>query len=141
VLYTSLNRDGAVAELHALLALQPVFPSKVRFFAHRIAVAARQTLRFADLDALSRLDVDVSRYRERDYSRTQPIADAAYFLEFDGLIAPSARWSCLNAVLFTDRIAPSEIEVVETESEPIDWEAWRRRMRRPLTATDENQQP
>ena len=132
VVYTSLDRNGAVAEIHALLASQPVFPSKIRFFVHRLAVAAQRTLRLADLAALSTLGVDVGRYRERDYSRTQPIADAAYFLGFDGLIAPSARWSCLNAILFTDRVPPSDIDVAETESDPVDWDAWRKGARNVL---------
>jgi hypothetical protein len=128
-LYTSLERDGALAEIHALLSMQPVFPSKVRFFVHRVTVRAQQTLRFADLATLGRLGVDVRRYKERDYSRTQPIADAAYFLGFDGLVAPSARWECLNAVLFTDRIPPGEIEIAESEPEAVDWEGWRKRAR------------
>jgi RES domain len=130
VLYTSLEREGAIAEIHALLSMQPVFPSKIRFYVHRITVTAQRTLRLADLPALGKLGVDVSRYRERDYSRTQPIADAAYFLGFDGLIAPSARWACLNAVLFTDRISPGEIQVAETEAGPVDWKAWRKRARK-----------
>jgi hypothetical protein len=129
VLYTSLEREGAIAEIHALLSMQPVFPSKIRFYVHRITVSAHRTLRLADLPTLSKLGVDVSRYREREYSGTQPIADAAYFLGFDGLIAPSARWECLNAVLFTDRISPSEIQAAETEAEPVDWNAWRKRAR------------
>ena len=129
VLYTSLARDGAVAEIHELLTLQPVFPSKLRFFVHRIAVHARRTLRLADLSTLGSLGVDVSRYRERDYSATQPIADAAYFLGFDGLLAPSARWQCLNAILFTDRVPPGDLEIVESEPDPVDWAAWRKRTR------------
>jgi hypothetical protein len=128
-LYTSLERDGALAEIYALLSLQPVFPSKVRFFAHEIKVTANKTLRLADLVTLGKLGVDVNRYRERDYEKTQPIADAAYFLGFDGLIAPSARWECLSAVLFTDRIPPDEIEIVESELKPVDWGHWRKQAR------------
>jgi len=36
-----------------------------------------------------------------EYSRTQEIADAAFFLGFEGLIAPSAQWTDLNLILFT----------------------------------------
>jgi hypothetical protein len=90
-----------------------------------LTIDAKQTLRLADLQTLAKLGVDTERYRERDYSKTQGIADAAYFLGFDGLIAPSARWECLNAMLFTDRIPPDAIVVVETEKQPIDWGAWR----------------
>ena len=129
VLYVSLARDGALAEIHALLSMQPVFPSKILSFVHRIEVQAVATLRLADLPALARLGVDVTRYGERDYAKTQAIADAAYFLGFDGLIAPSARWACLNAVLFTDRIPPAGIRHLDCEAEPVDWAAWRKRAR------------
>ena len=129
MLYTSLERMGAIAEIHALLSLQPVFPSKPKWFAHKLNVAAAQTLKLADLRTLARLDVDVHRYAQRDYSHTQPIAEAAHFLGFDGLIAPSARWRCLNLVLFTERLAPDAIALEETDATPIDWERWRKRSR------------
>ena len=130
VLCTSLERDGAIAEIHALLSLQPVFPSKIRWFAHRLKISAAETLKIADLPTLARLGVDVERYAARDYSRTQPIAEAAYFLGFDGLIAPRARWTCMNVVLFTERIAPQQIEVAARDEHPIEWNQWRKRTRR-----------
>jgi hypothetical protein len=130
VLYASFERDGALAEIHALLSLQPVFPSRDRWFAYQLRVSATRTLRLADLAALARLGVEIASYAERDYRRTQAIADAAYFLGFDGLIVPSARWSCSNLALFTDRVPPDQIEAVERPSEPIDWAAWRKRARR-----------
>lgn len=130
VLYTSLERDGAIAEIHSLLSLQPVFPSKSRWFAHKLKVSATQTLKLADLPTLGRLGVDPGRYTERDYRRTQEIADAAYFLGFDGLLVPSARWHCLNLVLFTDRIPPGQVEILETPAEALAWEDWRKRPRR-----------
>ena len=126
VLYTSLARDGAVAEIHALLNLQPVFPSGMRWFIHKLRVAADKMLKFADLNTLARLGVDTARYDGRDYSRTQDIADAAYFLGFDGLIAPSARWDCLNAVLFTERIQPDQIAIHKSEVRAVDWGKWQK---------------
>lgn len=126
VLYTSLERDGAIAEIYALLAAQPVFPTKDGWFLSRVKVKTSQTLRLADLATLTRLGVDTVRYADRTYSRTAEIADAAYFLGFDGLIAPSARWPCSNLVLFTDRVPADQIHVVETEKEPIGWAEWRR---------------
>jgi hypothetical protein len=128
VLYTSLEADGAVAEVHAYLALQPVFPSKLSWSLYPIDIEARYTLRLADLPTLTRLGVDTSRYDDRKHDRTQQIADAAYFLDFDGLIAPSARWTCLNLVLFTERIAPEAIKVGAATT--IVWPAWRKKMRR-----------
>lgn len=130
VLYTSSARDGALAEIHALLNEQPVFPSRVRSLIHRLRVRCSKMLILDDLSALANLGVEQSRYRERTYEKTQAIADAAYFLSFDGLVAPSARWDCMNCVLFTDRLAPADIELIHTEPIAIDWDEWRRNLRR-----------
>jgi RES domain-containing protein len=128
VLYTSLEREGAIAELHALLSLQPVFPSKIVFRVHRLRVSGMKSLNLTDVPTLSQLGVDVARYQDRDYAQTQNIADAGYFLGFDGLLAPSARWSCTNAVIFTDRLEPASLSIDATEPDPVDWLEWRRRM-------------
>jgi hypothetical protein len=130
LLYTSFERDSAVAEIHSLLSLQPVFPSRTRWFAHRLKVSCEQTLKLADLPMLARLGADTDRYADRDYARTQPIADAAYFLSFDGLIAPNARWRWVNLILFTDRVAPERIAVARRDEQPIAWAQWRNRTRR-----------
>ena len=129
-LYTSLERGGALAEIHTFLALQPVFPSKLRFYLHELHVRASKSLHLADLATLANLGVDVANYSGREYGRTQDIADAAYFLGFDGLIAPSARWACLNAVLFTGRLMPDDIEITASEPEMIDWADWRKTARK-----------
>ncbi len=131
ILYASFERDGAVAEVHALLSSQPVFPSQVSWFVHRLAVRTDRTLRLADLDLLASLGIDVARYRERDYMRTQPVAEAAYFLGFDGIIAPSARWDCLNLALFCAKLAPDSLVLEASEADPIDWSSWRRSRRAP----------
>ncbi|MEA2838753.1 MAG: hypothetical protein QOF41_83 [Methylobacteriaceae bacterium] len=127
VLYTSFEQDGAIAEIHALLSLQPVFPSKDHWFVHKLRVIADQSLKLADLPSLARLGVDTARYSERNYSPTQEIADAAYFLGFDGLIVPSPRWACLNLVLFTGQIPPEQIEIAQSSADPIEWSAWRKK--------------
>ena len=117
-----------MAELHALLSLQPVFPSKIVFRVHRLRVSALQALNLTDLPTLSKLGVDVPRYQDRNYVQTQSIADAAYFLGFDGLLVPSARWPCTNAIIFTDRLEPASSSIDATEPDPVDWLEWRRRM-------------
>ncbi len=129
VLYTSMERDGAIAEIHAFLSLQPVFPSKPRWFDYELKVTTERSLVLADLSTLGRFGIEAARYRERDYSTTQAIADAAYFLGFDGLIAPSARWKCQNLMLFTDQIAPDKVEIVKKPEQALSWEAWRKSAR------------
>ena len=127
VLYTALERDGAVAEVHELLTMQPVFPSQVSWGVHRLRMRVEKTLRVVDVSVLARFGVDGESYRDRTDARTQAMAEAAFFLGFDGIVAPSARWSCLDAVLFTARIAPANLMLQNSESAPVDWDDWRRR--------------
>jgi hypothetical protein len=68
---------------------------------------------------LQELDVDTARYADLSYSRTQQIGDAAYFLGFDSMVVPSARFSCSNLVLFSERIEPADLE--SDHSEIVDW--------------------
>jgi hypothetical protein len=124
VLYTSLAAEGALAEIGYRLSLEPVWPSRVNHELHRIVANTERTLRFAELSALAAHGVDIQRYANFDYTMTQAIAAAAHFLEFDGLIVPSARAPELNLVLFTDRLdIENALTVVETHL--VDWEAWR----------------
>ncbi len=126
VLYTSLDPDGAVAEVHFHLSRQPVFPSKIRYGLHRIRVKTEKTFRLPDLGVMVPLGVDPTRYREILYEPTQAIGDAAYFLGFDSIIAPNARWSCQNLILFTDQIQVLNLEVIE--SSEVNWTKWRRKL-------------
>jgi len=121
VLYTSLERDGALAEIGYRLSLEPVWPSRIEHEAHLIAVATERTLRFASVDSLAPLGVAISRYQTFEYQSTQAIAAAAYFLEFDSLIVPSARFPCANLVIFTERATG----LVLRDSQAVDWEIWR----------------
>ena len=125
VLYTSLDPDGAVAEVHFHLSRQPVFPSRIRYRLHRIRVSTAKTLRLLNLDAMVPLGVDPARYRELLYQPTQAIGDAAYFLGFDSIIAPNARWSCKNLIVLTDQLALADLEVIETSE--VNWTKWRKK--------------
>jgi hypothetical protein len=127
VLYTSMEQDGAIAEINALLSLQPVFPSRMRSICYELSVRSAKTLRIADLSRLAKLGVDTSRYHERRYDHTQSIADAALFLGFDALIVPSARWACQNLVLFTSRLEPGDVKLASDAGVLVDWTAWRRK--------------
>ncbi len=126
VLYTSEQRDGALAEIGFRLSLEPVWPSLIRHQLHRIAVRTGRMLRLADLRQLQQLGVDTARYESFDYAATQAIAAAAHFLGFDGLLVPSARFACANLVLFADRV--EQLKLIG--SEDIDWATWRAQHRR-----------
>jgi len=123
VLYTAFDPDGAVAEMYFHLSRQPVFPSGIGFTLNEIEVTTRNTLKFADLRELEPLGVERDEYPGLLYERTQEIGDAAAFLGFDGIIAPSARWDCLNLVVFCDGLSSGDLIV--KKSSHIDRDTWR----------------
>jgi RES domain-containing protein len=132
VLYTSLARAGALAEIGYRLSLEPVWPSRIEHELHRLTARVENAIRFANVDSLSRLGVDVRRYSSFDYAATQAIAAAAFFLDFDGLIVPSARSPALNLVIFTEK--PNAREQLKLEApELVDWSTWRSRQSRPTS--------
>ena len=132
VLYTSTARDGAIAEMHFHLSRGlPVMPSKLRYWVFELTVSLRRMLHMPSLASLMALGLDTARYgqlsyqeRQQEYSRTQDIAEAAHFLEFDGLMVPSARWDCTNIVVFCDRVPPEALAVAKDHG-LINWAAWR----------------
>ena len=134
VLYTSLEADGALAEMYFhIMRGQPIFPSQMVFCLFELDVELDRIFELADLTALRALGVDGSRYgslqyarKQEEYPRLQDIGEAAHFLGFEGLIAPSARSECQNLVVFTDRISPDALSVANEHGQ-VDWDAWRLR--------------
>jgi hypothetical protein len=130
VLYTSRERDGAMAEMYFhLLRGQPVFPSQIRHRLYELELSLQRVVTLT-MDDLAALGLDTARYgqlsyneRRQEYPRTQEIADVAYFLECDGLLVPNARWDCMNLVVFCDRLRPESMKVT-CDQGPIDWTGW-----------------
>ena len=120
VLYTSLRKEGAIAErLFHLSRGQPVIPSIPKYFVHEIEVTLANTLDLSDLESLKNLGVDTFKYgnlsyaeRPQEYPSTQQVAEIAYFLEFEGILVPSARFDCKNLIVFTERVKPHCLSVV-----------------------------
>jgi len=120
-LYTSLDPNGAVAEIDFRLRQEPVFPSRFRAVLYEFTVKLHNVARFDTVDDLRPFGVDVERYHARLDHRTQEIGDAAQFLAFAALIAPNARWPCLNLVIYS--LEAHKIQL--TNQQAIDWDAWR----------------
>ena len=131
VLYTSLEDNGAIAEMYFHLRRgQPIMPSKPKYRLHELTARLDHALNLLDLKALSALGLDIGKYgrlayeeRQGEYPRSQEIAEVAHFLEFDGLLVPCARWNCGNAVLFCDRVAP-EGRIEKQDHGQIDFSDW-----------------
>jgi RES domain-containing protein len=129
VLYASQRREGALGEMRFhLMRGQPIMPSRVRYNLFEIDITLRRALRLLDLAELQALGLDTARYgqlsyQEKDveYPRSQDIAEVAHFLDYDGLLVPSARYDCLNVVAFCDRIPPGALMTRKDQGE-IDWD-------------------
>lgn len=121
VLYTSVQREGALAEISFHWSQWTPMPSKLACL-HTLRVATHRTLRLIKTD-LTALGVVPDDYQMTNLDRTQQIGAAVEFLGCDGLFAPSARWPCENLVLFPDSHAfIAMLETVGTEN--VDWIAW-----------------
>jgi hypothetical protein len=124
VLYTSMKRDGALAEVVSYLTLLTPLPKSRALKVSRLGVSTAKTLRLARV-GLEGLGGDMARYGERDYDRTQTIGAALAFLGIDGLIAPPARWRCDNLMIYqTNHLLTERLEVIEREN--VNWEEWAR---------------
>jgi hypothetical protein len=134
VLYTSLEADGAIAEIYYHLTKGlPVIPSKVNYHLHKLQVTISSGLQFLEVKELEELGLSRERFgrlsyveRPQEYPRTQEIAEAAHFLGCDGLIVPSARWKCQNLIVFTDRSTPATL-FAEEDTGRVDWVEWKQR--------------
>jgi RES domain-containing protein len=121
-LYTSFKRDGALAELCTFLADITPIPNARLIKVTSLDISLTQTVRLGP-NELKALAVDLTRYGQRDYGRTQQIGAALSFLGVDGLIAPSARWKCDNLVVFQDN--HNMIEGIKVRKhEKLDWRVW-----------------
>lgn len=123
VLYTSLQRDGALAEVSFHWSQSNPPPNKSALV-HTLSVKASRALRLVRVD-LVKLGVPETEFSRINHPRMQQIGAAIEFLSCDGLIAPSVRWACDNLMLFPESAHfRGELEV--THSEEVDWQAWAR---------------
>ncbi len=88
ILYTSLTKDAALAEIAYYWSQLDPLPSKPVLLSE-LEVSIKKTLRILHID-FERLGIDQSEDDHQNYQRCQEVGAAANFLGFDGLIAPSA---------------------------------------------------
>jgi len=121
-LYTSLKSDGALAEAYYHLSRAPVFSSSSMKI-NQITVKLKNVL-CLNTKRLSDLGLDDPLASRIDLGLTQPIAQAAHLLDYEGMLVPSARHDGDNLVIFLDRIN-ADIQLDLTKSDDVNWPAWR----------------
>ena len=94
-LYTSLSRDGVLAESNYLISAQGIAPTRARHI-HTFELSLRSVLEVTDRMLLARLGVDEDALGSVDLSNCQRVGGAVERLGHDGLVVPSARSAADN---------------------------------------------
>jgi RES domain-containing protein len=102
-IYTSLSRDGVLAEAEYQMGMEPLRP-RVRRTLYQIEVTLSSVLDISPPKVLSTLGLSLSDVAAIDHGKCQMIGGAAEYLEHDGLLVPSARASnATNLVIYPNR--------------------------------------
>ena len=122
VLYTSLERDGALAEIVYHWSRLTPPPSKP-VLVHTLQIAVRKTL-VLSASNLAELGVTWPDTESLYVARTQAIGAVAAYLGFDSIRAPSARRENDNLIIvFTNHEAGESGPTLQS-TETVDWQMW-----------------
>lgn len=120
-LYTSLEKDTSIRELHYHLSQAPVFSSSNveiwELVAHKL-----QVLDLTTIASLKELKIDYRNHTKEQLVRCQKIGGAAYFLGHQGILVPGYRTSGTNCVIFPERLDIDQLQ--ENSNQSINWPAW-----------------
>ena len=135
VLYTSRQRDGALAEawFHVTRG-QPIPPSKPLKRIYKLEVELGRVLDLSAEGRLAALGVNMQSFgqlsylqREAEYPTTQQIGEIAYFFEYEAIVVPNARWPTSNVVILTEHASSTCLSA--DEGERVDLMTWRATIR------------
>src|SRR5437016_13018236 len=89
-IYTSLNRETALAEADYYINLQPLRPQAPRRM-YRIGIALNSVLDLSDWEALATFGLQRNAFGSTNLGQSQLLGGAVEWLGHDGLLVPSAR--------------------------------------------------
>src|ERR1700693_43375 len=115
-IYTSLERDTALAEAEYRLSLEPI-PVRAPRTIYTIRISLGKALDLTSRDFLQDLGLAERDLLGDDRSRCQRIGAAVAWLAHDGVLVPSARSGGTNLVIYPTELDPaSQFDVVDQES-------------------------
>ncbi len=114
-IYTSLAREGALAEAEHQIAVQPIPPRATRTI-YTIELTLASVLDLTDSELLQSLGVGQAELTADDMTACRQLGGAVHWLERDGLLLPSARSPSTNLVIFpANRRADARFEILGAE--------------------------
>lgn len=102
-IYTSLERETAIAEGQHAIDSQPLRP-RARRFIYEMRVSAAKVLRITEAD-FPTLGLEPADLLSADFTPCQRVAAHAAFLEYDAIVVPSARADGSNLVILVNELA------------------------------------
>lgn len=119
-IYTSCERETALAEAEYSISMQPLRPRAKRTL-FTIHVSLKSVVDLTAVDLLPRLGIADDVLSNLDHSPCRTIGAAVNWLGHDGLLVPSARRrSGTNLVIFQQDLATSAFEVTDEETIALD---------------------
>jgi len=114
-IYTSLTRDGALAEAEHQIAMQPI-PPRARRTIYTLELSLTTILDLTDTELLQDLGIGPAELTANDMIACRQLGGAVHWLERDGLLLPSARSPSTNLVIFpANRPADARFEIIGAE--------------------------
>ena len=114
-IYTSCERDTALAEAEYYIAIQPLRPRAKRTL-YTIRVSLKNVLDLTAPRLLPELGINDSVLSNPDHSACRRIGGAVHWLGHDGLLVPSARRAGgTNLVIYGQDFSVSEFEIISEE--------------------------
>lgn len=104
-LYLSRERRGAIAEADHALAIQPL-RSRVQRRVYAIELTLSKVIDLSDPAVLARTGLTDTDLADDDHAACQEVGAAVDWLEYDGLLVPSARSPVMNLVIYPAHRAP-----------------------------------
>lgn len=122
VLYTSLDENTSIAELHYHLSRAPVWTS-CDVLICELAATEISVLDLTASKILVELGLNGKLSEAEELARCQEIGGTAYFLQHHGILVPSKRYDGTNCVIFPGMLDPNESLKTVRKIE-INWPAW-----------------
>ena len=111
-IYTSLAREGALAEAEHQIAVQSI-PPRAKRTIYTVEFTLASVLDLTDSELLQSLGVGQAELTADDMAACRQLGGAVHWLQRDGLLLPSARSPSTNLVIFpANRPADARFEIL-----------------------------
>lgn len=117
-IYLAIPQTACMAELDRVAESQNVPAAtmlQVPYKFHTLEVDAARILDLSSTERLSEIGLEAEDISDPDWSACQMVGHAAWFLRFQGILAPSASGTGMVLTLFESRLGPGSVLVKSSD--------------------------